>query len=224
MSFFRRDRTAEASTLTMVRDIVEIVAIVAAGIWAFYIFVYENRIKPALQPPDVTITGSMDRIGRVHGLDAIRLTVQANNVGSTAVTFLAYSVTVIGTRVVLSKTPVYLMRRPYADAFQRHFRLVNPVVVFRNAFLTKDADPNTTTGFTLQPASSSKADSVFYVPAGTYDRLNAVFAGRIERKGGPQMKTTMTIGPDGVPVIAGDTNPPDDFDSYRAGIGTLTLP
>jgi hypothetical protein len=74
VSFFRRDRTGEASTLTMVRDIVEIVAIVAAGIWAFYVFVYENRIKPTLQPPDVTITGSIERIGRVHGLDTIRLT------------------------------------------------------------------------------------------------------------------------------------------------------
>jgi hypothetical protein len=224
MSFFRRDRASEASTLTMARDVVEIVAILAAGIWAFYVFVYENRIKPALQPPDVTITGSMDRVGRVHGLYAIRLTVEANNVGSTAVTFLAYSVTVIGTRVVLSKTPLYIMHTPYADAFQRHFRLVDSVVVYRNAFLTRDADPNTTTGFTLRPASSSKEDYVFYVPAGTYDRLNAVFVGRIERKGGPQMKTTMTIGPNGVPVIAGDTNPADDFDSYHTGVGTLSLP
>ncbi len=204
--------------------IVEIVAILAAGIWAFYVFVYENRIKPTLQPPDVTITGSMDRIGRVHGLDAIRLTVEANNVGSTAVTFLAYSVTVIGTRVALSKTPLYLMRTPYADAFQRHFRLVNPVVVYRNAFLTQEANSNTTTGFALQPASSSKANYVFYVPVGTYDRLNTVFVGRIERKGGPQMKTTMTIGSDGVPVIAGDTNPADDFDSFQTGVGTLSLP
>jgi len=96
----------------MVRDIVEIVAIVAAGIWAFYVFVYENRIKPTLQPPDVTITGSIERIGRVHGLDTIRLTTAVNNVGSTAIIFLAYSVTVTGARVALSKTPVYIMHTP----------------------------------------------------------------------------------------------------------------
>ncbi len=208
----------------MVRDIVEIVAIVAAGIWAFYVFVYENRIKPTLQPPDVTITGSIERIGRVHGLDTIRLTTAVNNVGSTAIIFLAYSVTVTGARVALSKTPVYIMHTPYADAFQRHFRIVDPVVILRNAFLTREADPSTTTGLALQPASSTKADHVFYVPVGRYDRLNAIFVGRIERKGGPQVKTTMTIGPNGVPVIAGDAIPADDFDNHYTGIGTLVLP
>ncbi len=41
------------SRLRAVRDLAEVIAIVAAGMWALYIFVYEQRIKPALQQPAV---------------------------------------------------------------------------------------------------------------------------------------------------------------------------
>ena len=62
MSFFRRDRTVEASTLTMARDVAEIVAIVAAGIWAFYVF--------RLREPDQAGAAAAGRDH--HGLDGPR--------------------------------------------------------------------------------------------------------------------------------------------------------
>ncbi len=33
------------------RHVIEAVAIVAAGLWAFYIFVYQEKIKPSGEPP-----------------------------------------------------------------------------------------------------------------------------------------------------------------------------
>ncbi|MBV9262683.1 MAG: hypothetical protein JO324_00065, partial [Candidatus Eremiobacteraeota bacterium] len=38
-----------------IRIVVEIVAIVAAGIWALYTFVYEQRIKPLAEAPSFSI-------------------------------------------------------------------------------------------------------------------------------------------------------------------------
>ena len=40
--------------MAIVRDVVEVIAIVAAGIWAFYVFAYENRIKPSISNPTST--------------------------------------------------------------------------------------------------------------------------------------------------------------------------
>ena len=208
----------------MVRDVVEIVAILAAGIWAFYVFVYENRIKPSLLQPDVTISGSMQRVGQVRGLDAIQLTVTANNVGTMAVKFLAYSLTVVGNRVVESTTASRPLHSPFADQFQRHFRVERPVTVYRRAYLTHDADPRSQQGLNIQPGATSRSDMDFYVPHGRYDRLLAIFAGRIQRQADPPLKTTMTIGPDGIPVIGGPTNSSDAVEDDRVTVATLTLP
>ena len=224
MTFFRRDRThADATTLTMVRDVVEILAIVAAGIWAFYVFVYENRIKPSLLQPDVTITGSLQRTGRVHGMDAVYETTNVTNVGTTAVKFLAYSVTIIASRVVPQKTPWHPLNTNVSDEFARHYRISAGTPVYRRAFLTHDADPRAVAGLNLQPGATSRSDFVFYVPAGRYDRLTAVFVGRIQRQSDPPIKTTRTIGTNGLPRLGGTVRESDAVENDFVTIATLTL-
>ena len=47
--FGRRERDEPLATM---RSVVEIVAIVAAGFWALYVFAYEQRSKPASEPPE----------------------------------------------------------------------------------------------------------------------------------------------------------------------------
>jgi hypothetical protein len=53
---FGARRSRDPHAFAVVRDIVEVVAIVAAGIWAFYVFAYENRIKPSLADPNVDVS------------------------------------------------------------------------------------------------------------------------------------------------------------------------
>ena len=48
MLFSSRDPEHRSHLLHLVRDVVEIVAIVLAGAWAFYVFIYENRIVPVV--------------------------------------------------------------------------------------------------------------------------------------------------------------------------------
>jgi hypothetical protein len=59
-----RNRIHRHHISALVRDIVEVVAIIAAGIWALYTFVYAERVKPASEPPTVLLTGSMHMPGR----------------------------------------------------------------------------------------------------------------------------------------------------------------
>jgi hypothetical protein len=53
------DGNRRHGAIRIVRDVVEIAAIVAAGLWAFYVFVYENRIKPSFLPPELAVTASI---------------------------------------------------------------------------------------------------------------------------------------------------------------------
>jgi hypothetical protein len=220
----RDQRSIESSTITVVRDIVEIVAIVAAGIWAFYVFVYENRIKPALLAPDVTITGTMQRVGTSRGLDAIRLQTVAHNVGTTAVKFLAYSVTIVGSHVVQSHRPWHPIHSANSDQFVLHYRIVNPAVVYRLAYLTHDVDSRTTAGLHLQPGGINSDDELFYVPSGRYDRLTAIFAGRLMREDAPPQRTTLTIRANGMPQVGGDTSDSTTVENDQETIATLALP
>ncbi len=120
MMFGRRERTDDpnGSSLTRVRDIVEIVAIVAAGIWAFYIFVYENRIRPSSAQPEVNISASLQRLSEQHGLIGVGLHIDLRNVGTVNAHFLGLAFNVFGKRVE-SASPAM---PPNAEATQYEFR------------------------------------------------------------------------------------------------------
>ena len=76
----------------------EIVAIVAAGIWAIYTFVYVERIKPSHDVPQVTMTGSLQRLGERNGLVAFRYSVDIRNTGHVRFTTIATAFTAVGVR------------------------------------------------------------------------------------------------------------------------------
>lgn len=78
---------------------VQTLAILAAGAWAVYTFIYEARIKPALEPPAVSVTTSLVRAGERGQHVAIRSTVTRRNVGQTGVRVLGIVYNVTGVRV-----------------------------------------------------------------------------------------------------------------------------
>lgn len=89
--------------VTTVRHIVEIVAIIAAGIWAFYTFIYEERIKPAREPLSANESIALTRVGRVGNLDIIAVTIMIKNVGKTEFDTVALAYDVTGFRFSQSK-------------------------------------------------------------------------------------------------------------------------
>lgn len=81
-----------------VNSFVQTVAIVAAGAWAVYTFIYEARIKPGLEPPAVSVTTELVKAGERDDHVAIRSTVTRKNVGQTAVRVLGLTYNVVGVR------------------------------------------------------------------------------------------------------------------------------
>jgi hypothetical protein len=154
-----------------VRDIVEVVAIVAAGIWAFYVFAYENRIKPSLADPNVDISATMRKLSERNGLIGVGLEVQFHNIGTVRAHFLGLAVNVYGQRIVgrASKNPPKPNRLEYEYA--GFYRAAPPVPVYSIAFITQLGDPKALHDLPLDPGSTAKYERTFYVPQGRFDLL-----------------------------------------------------
>jgi len=80
------------------RHVTEVVAIVAAGLWALYVFVYQERIKPSLEPPSVELTATFDRGSVVRGVRVAQLHIRVLNTGHVNSDIYGESVTVYGSR------------------------------------------------------------------------------------------------------------------------------
>jgi len=167
----RRREPGESNAIATIRDVVEIVAIIAAGVWAFYVFAYENRIKPSFAAPDVNATASMQKLSVRNGLIAVRLHIQLQNVGTVQARFLASALNVYGQRVVAQKPS---RRAGVVGLDYDHIdfaRADSPVAVYTWAYVTGQGDPTSHHESTLDPGSTIENDRIFYVPQGRFDLL-----------------------------------------------------
>lgn len=93
-----RDPGPDTGRIERLTGIVQTLAILGAGAWAVYTFVYEAKIKPALAPPTVSVTSALEKAGEQGSRIAIRTTVTRTNVGQTGVRVLGLAYNVIGLR------------------------------------------------------------------------------------------------------------------------------
>lgn len=87
------------------KNVVEALAIVAAGCWAFYVFIYTDRIKPLAEPPTVNITHET-RVGHrlPNGLLPMIDRVTLQNVGKIRVSILGETYATYGLTGSLHQT------------------------------------------------------------------------------------------------------------------------
>jgi hypothetical protein len=73
---------SHGSRLAKWRQIIEIAALIAAGIWAFYVFVYKERIKPASEAPNIQILRSVTHEALPRGKELVTVIITLKNVGT----------------------------------------------------------------------------------------------------------------------------------------------
>jgi hypothetical protein len=202
------------------REIVEVVAILLAGIWALYVFVFENEIRPAFAPPTPSFTVEMRHVGDDRNLAVVRVEVTLRNPGSADVKFLGYSLTVLGSKVIAVASP----RTAKANAFDNRLEAYNTYskaeAVFRNAFVTSQGNPQAKQGLFLNAGQTTTFSDEFYVPKGRFDRLVAWLISDYTNLN-TSIPTQMTIQPDGRPKFTTRGNFP--IYSISAPLAALDL-
>jgi hypothetical protein len=169
MLFARHERK---DTISTIRDVVEVVAILLAGLWALYVFVYEQRIKPASEPPSLIFTGSLHRLGGVqNGLIRIGMNATILNNGHTSVSLIATSFAADGLRSSANTVPMTDRSIDGLTTYERDGRISSRTLVYRIVELTRQISPKYSTSFTLAPGQSVPYSAIFVVKSGEFDTI-----------------------------------------------------
>ncbi len=164
--FGRRERNEPLGTL---RDAVEIVAIVAAGLWALYVFAYEQRLKPASQPPSLRLTGTLHKLGTHNGMVQLAIKATISNNGSTDAALIATGFTAEGLRYAPNSTPTVDRSINGLTMYQRDAHVASRTLVYRTVEMTRLASPKYSSSFTLQPGQELPYSAIFAIKAGEFD-------------------------------------------------------
>ncbi len=198
----------------MIRDIVEIVAILAAGIWAFYVFIYENRILPSQAQPEVNFTASLAKVSQHNGLVGVRMDTDIHNIGTVRAHFLGVATAVVGQRILptVSARPAIVT----TDAVSRapFYTASKNAIVYENAYVTALGDPRTGQDLPLEPGNDVRSETIFYVPERRFDRLSVYVVGRFTRDDDKPIPTRLYEGKDGLPRFTRGGSNVSEFSTY----------
>lgn len=154
-------------------------AIVAAGAWAVYTFIYEARIKPGLAPPAVSVATTLVKAGERGDRIAIRSTVARTNVGQTGVRILALTYNVVGIRARFDGEGAAAKGFAAASAMRsseveeaRDYALSDPgEVILRQGVLFEGATDLPSTPSDLNPGETVSRDLIVYADRSKFDSV-----------------------------------------------------
>jgi hypothetical protein len=183
--------------LQKLRDAVEIVAIILAGCWAIYVFVYENRIKPANAFPEITIAAQLVREGHRGAFEIVDVRTQIKNVGTVPVQYLGFAETLRGSAFLPGAPHASHESSDDAD-WTPFYSLSRSVVIFQHAFVTSSGSATEKRVLFLGIGQEYDSNTIVYVPI-AYSHITLYASGAYWRETTAMLSTTMTITRDGAP-------------------------
>ncbi|MBV8363377.1 MAG: hypothetical protein JO193_02320 [Candidatus Eremiobacteraeota bacterium] len=148
------------------RTVVEIVAILVAGVWALYTFVYEQRIKPLSEAASFAVPTEISQTAVVNGVAFVRIRKILENTGNVPIDLAAESLSVYGETAgkALPQSAVG-KRDPYSAEIRADVPRTVRKVLYSFAKLREGAingKPNV--NFVVPPHSSNSEEYLVAVP------------------------------------------------------------
>jgi hypothetical protein len=160
---------------TVIRHAVEAIAIVAAGIWACYVFVYQERIKPAFEAASLQLTATFDPGSVVRGVRVAQLHVNFENTGHVDSDVYAEAIDVYGDRFDLGPHSRSRVRTNAGELVaDRRVPIEQPELVYAYSQLRDGAiGGRRDTHIMLTPGEHITLSFPIAVREGRFDELNA---------------------------------------------------
>jgi hypothetical protein len=178
------------------RRVLETVAIIAAGVWAFYTFFYQERIKPANEPASIGEDLRITRLGRDAQRDIVDASFGFRNTGKTEIDIAADGWNVWGIRYGRRARPQKVdtaSTRAYHDTVP----VVSQHLIASYADLREAAQGGRPASAVLEPGAEFTLHDVIALPRGAYDvvksQVIAVPVKRAEYSGGKQKRAHIAI-------------------------------
>lgn len=204
--FPHRDRNGRDDRIAVVRDVVEVVAIVAAGIWAFYIFAYENSFKPSHAPPAINVKTTLQKLGAHDGLIAVRIRTELRNSSTVPVRLLGFALTLYGQRVTASSHELPQTITATNERLRGFYQTSPAVPVYSTAHLSKAVDPSATYDSQLAPDNSWDEEEVTYVPQRLFNLVTVSVNVLYTRDGTTGLRVRLAARPGRGPDFVYDQN------------------
>lgn len=169
-----------------VNHLTQTIALLAAGAWAVYTFVYQQQIAPAMAPPTLSVSSVLEKAGHQGDMTAIRCAVTRTNVGQSGVRVLGltYNLSGIKERFLSggSENPGYASPLGDVGAVSRTRYRLEPErqdLIQQIGTLFAGAHPGGHPS-ELNPEESVTREMVLYADRSRYDRVrlqvNLVYA------------------------------------------------
>ena len=193
--------------------LVQTLAILGAGAWGVYTFVYEARIKPGLAPPSVSVKTDLARVGERGDRVAIRSTVTRTNVGQAGVRVLGLTYTVIGIRTRFAESGAdeaaraaereaafraALTGTASLDVARDYTRESGGTPILRQGLLFSGATPLPSEPSDLKPGESVSRDVIVYADRKAYDAVRFEVRLAYAKEDDPPVRLRFEAGADGV--------------------------
>ncbi|WP_238296436.1 hypothetical protein [Methylobacterium soli] len=179
-------------------------AILGAGAWGVYTFIYEARIKPSLEPPAVSVATNLVKAGERDNYIAIRSTVTRRNVGQAGVRFLGLAYNVIGIRAQFRDEPSETTGLPSdlgntnSVAIAHNYTLTEPgTVLLQQGVLFAGATENEAEASDLNPGEAVSRDLIVYADRTRYDFVRFEVSLAYEKEDDLPIKLRFEMGRDG---------------------------
>ena len=219
----RRDDSHHHHPTAIVRDIVEVVAIILAGVWAIYVFVYVERVKPAIQEPRVLMTGSMQKLGEQHGLVAMEFNMTVHNAGQATVYLIADAFTATGVRFTTAGTPNTTTLFGGSDKiYARDARVASRTPIYRYIGLTRYVNPRYGGGYEIAPNEAVPFSGVFLVRRQDFDEVVLDASIGYTKVPNRLYPTRVRINPVGITLIEPARHDPD-FATFQVTLARVML-
>lgn len=153
-------------TAENVREWLQFIVIVVAGLWGAYTFIYKEIIIPAARPASLEVSGEMENIGQKDGNILVRVRIYVSNIREIKVYAPAIWFTVRGLdlEAVKPANESYGIMQIDAYSIQRA-RYGKQEEIVLAAWRFQDD------GNWYQPGDETSNDYLFYVPEGQFEAL-----------------------------------------------------
>jgi hypothetical protein len=152
-----------------IRMAVEVIAILAAGIWALYTFVYEQRIKPLSEPAEFSVPTTVTQGPTVNGVVFLTIHKRLENTGNVPIDVAAEALNVYGEKIVASGGHVQRQETSVLAQVKADVPRKPVALLFSQAKLRYGAvGGNQKTAFFVPPHSAAEQVFLVAVPARVY--------------------------------------------------------
>jgi hypothetical protein len=159
---------AVPTTADQIRIAVEVIAILAAGLWALYTFVYEQDIKPLSEPEAFSLPTIVDQGATVNGVAFLTIHKRLQNSGNVGLDLAAEALSVYGERLA-QRSKADRNETPTAVQVSADVARTPVALLFSYAKLRSGAVAgNQRSDFYVPPHSSSEENFLVAVPVKSY--------------------------------------------------------